>query len=268
MLKTLLKWELKAGARFIPFLYVGILFGGLLAMVGQFITRIEFDNVTVAILVAVVIGIMNMLSYGIIVVALMITIYHSVYRFYRTMASDEAYLMFTLPVTRSKHLLSHVLSSCIWGVGGIISAAAAYAISFIGSPTFIEDIKGIIELIKMVFEGKNVFIIILYVIVAVLLVVAYYLYSILIYATGITIGQGMLKNKVGGSILGCVILYFVSQFVTLVALGVLMLLIFLLADVENFILIMMFFILVFYAGASAVMYAFINNRITKKYNLE
>lgn len=120
MLRKLLKYEIKAsGRKFLP-LFGAILAFSLVFNVNlQFIKNELFTNITALVLAALFIAL------GV------ITIITIIDRFKNNLLSDEGYLMFTLPVSTEKLILSKLLNSIFWLIAAGITALLASALSFI-----------------------------------------------------------------------------------------------------------------------------------------
>ncbi|MEF9990536.1 MAG: ABC transporter permease [Romboutsia sp.] len=114
MLGKLLKYELKANVRiFIP-LYIAILSVSIINGFSLSTELFQMQNIATFILV------------GLMVALAVITIVLIVQRFNKNLLGDEGYLMFTLPVSSRKLILSKFISSLIWSVCSVIVAMLSF----------------------------------------------------------------------------------------------------------------------------------------------
>lgn len=112
MLK-LLKYEWKACARTCLPLY-----GALLLM--AIVDHILYSGGAAAVLNGIPSALATMLYFGILVAVFVVTTVILVQRFYKNLLGSEGYLMFTLPVTVSQHILSKtVIATGMTLLGGI-----------------------------------------------------------------------------------------------------------------------------------------------------
>lgn len=115
MLGKLTKYEIKATARtFLP-LYAGLL---LFALINKIFIEINLLQTKLAFLSTISV----MIYFFIIVATFIITLVVMIQRFYKNLLSDEGYLMFTLPVTPGKHIISKMIVSILWAVVSVIAA--------------------------------------------------------------------------------------------------------------------------------------------------
>lgn len=116
MLGTLLKYEFKAIGRLMLPLYAAWLIAAVL--LGLSVSGNEFGGQ--GLLFIVISGIL----YGAFaMVAVVLTCIILIQRFYKNLLGNEGYLMFTLPVSTSQHIINKTLSAAVWGTAGIIVAA-------------------------------------------------------------------------------------------------------------------------------------------------
>ena len=109
MLGKLLKYEIKAcSLKFLPIFGALIAFGLMLNV----LTHITVDSVFVVIVVMALVGLYTALG--------VITIMTILQRFSSNLLSDEGYLMFTLPVSTEKLLLSKLINSILWMILSIL----------------------------------------------------------------------------------------------------------------------------------------------------
>ena len=108
MLGKLTKYEIKATARIFLPLYAGLL---LFALINKVFIEINLLQTKMAFLSAI----SGMIYFFIIVATFIITLVVMIQRFYKNLLSDEGYLMFTIPVTPSKHIISKMIVSILCG---------------------------------------------------------------------------------------------------------------------------------------------------------
>lgn len=125
MLRKLLKYEIKASARkFLP-LYGAILFFSLIFNLNmQFIKNDTFTGISAIVLASLFIAL------GV------ITLMTIIGRFKDNLLSDEGYLMFTLPVSAEKLVLSKVLNSVFWLIASGIASVLAVVLGVVNKELF------------------------------------------------------------------------------------------------------------------------------------
>lgn len=122
MLGKLLKYEVKATARWFLPMYIGILAFAILnkivfsiGNVHAFVELIERNQV-LNVLSELFSGISVTMYVLIIAATFVLTLVITIQRFYKNLMGDEGYLMFTLPVTPTAHIWSKFLVSLMWDV--------------------------------------------------------------------------------------------------------------------------------------------------------
>ncbi len=112
MLRKLLKYELKATARtFLPLYGCLILF----AVINRVFVAIQDRTEHFSFFFGV-----SLTSYIFLIVAIFaLTVFVMIQRFYKSLLGDEGYLMFTLPTTPGKLILSKLIISIFWVVVSI-----------------------------------------------------------------------------------------------------------------------------------------------------
>lgn len=120
MLGKLMKYEVKATARwFIP-LYAALL---LFALINRLLLYTDLIAIKETINALQIARTLSMLVYIFLFVGIMaVTLVVVIQRFYKSLLGDEGYLMFTLPVQTWKHIMSKLLIAMLWGfLGAIVS---------------------------------------------------------------------------------------------------------------------------------------------------
>ncbi|WP_069999926.1 hypothetical protein [Cellulosilyticum sp. I15G10I2] len=151
MLRNLLKYEFKATARiFIP-IYIAIL---LVSIVNRLFRLVNIElafNLTVIVLVSLFIAL------GV------LTIIGIVQRFNKNLLSDEGYLMFTLPVSPTKLIVSKLITSVVWTIVSGIAALLSFTILVVDQNFILEFNRILLEiqyLLQQDFFGDRIWIII------------------------------------------------------------------------------------------------------------
>lgn len=120
MLGKLCKHEFKALSRyFLPIYIFMIILTPIFSLSIRFMdTTSENPNT-----IAIVLGTLSIVGFVVMIIALVISSYIMIIlRFYRTTATSEAYLTFTLPVTPNQILLSKWLMAVVWQIFSLIMA--------------------------------------------------------------------------------------------------------------------------------------------------
>ncbi|MGE5614514.1 MAG: ABC transporter permease [Bacillota bacterium] len=112
MLRKLMKYEIRATARwFIP-LYAALL---IFTLINRFLLTVGPFDYKISMTAWQIVGILSGIIYvslfmGIMVVSLVV----GIQRFYKSLLGDEGYLMFTLPVKTWKLVMSKLLVTMLW----------------------------------------------------------------------------------------------------------------------------------------------------------
>ena len=114
MLK-LLKYEWKACARICLPLYA-------VELLVAFINRLLYSDIGSKLLYGIPSIVMTMLYAAIMVALFVVTAVVLVQRFYKNLLGSEGYLMFTLPVSVSQHILSKAVMALVMGVLSFVAA--------------------------------------------------------------------------------------------------------------------------------------------------
>ena len=114
MLK-LLKYEWKACARICLPLYA-------VELLVAFINRLLYSDIGSKLLYGIPSIVMTMLYAAIMVALFVVTAVVLVQRFYKNLLGNEGYLMFTLPVSVSQHILSKAVMALVMGVLSFVAA--------------------------------------------------------------------------------------------------------------------------------------------------
>ncbi|MBE6541080.1 MAG: hypothetical protein E7672_01370 [Ruminococcaceae bacterium] len=170
-------------------------------------------------------GLMGMImSLTVVVAVITIMIY---VRFYRSTATDEAYLTMTLPVTADQIIISKVLSASLWlfiiSTAIVVSAASIIScLLFLSVPELMEDLPLIFTdpYIRDLFSEMSGGLIV-YLILALILALVQSFETLLQVFAAITVGSAMTKKYKGfASVLAILVANFlVSSVVSMFTIG-------------------------------------------------
>jgi len=206
MLGRLIKHELKATARyFLPLFLIAIVLTPITRFtlwIGNYPKILQF--IPTVIVFVYVASLIMVASASILLI---------IYRFYKSMVTDEGYLMHTLPVSTESHIMSKLTVSSIW----TISSWLVIFISLSGMFFTSERLSLLIDKLSYAWFYINTTIngslVVLFIIEIIFLVILGIFTSPLIYYASIAIGQVISKNKILGSIIGYFIIQVVSQII-------------------------------------------------------
>lgn len=135
MLSKLLKYEIKASARTLIPLYLGIL---VVSIVCGFLLTNSFGGHNFNGNTSFFSGMLTLLLFGLFVALGVLTIVSIIQRFNQSLLGDEGFLMFTLPISSAVLLSSKLIVAMLWTIcGGIItllSSAIIFGITIIRMP--------------------------------------------------------------------------------------------------------------------------------------
>lgn len=181
MLGKLLKYELKASARtFLP-LYLALIVVSIIAGISGKTSSV------------LAVGISGFVMGGLFISLFVATIMVIVQRFSKNLLQDEGYLMFTLPVSSKKLILSKCLSSCIYGILSFITAMIVILLVSASAGGF-ELFRGIGEAIAYVFSHMTFGYFMDAVFVIIMMLLSYLSFILIIYFV-LSIGQLPVFNK-------------------------------------------------------------------------
>lgn len=187
MLGKLLKHEFKATGRHFLLMYV---FFTLITICNKIFLEITVNNKFWE-----TFQILFMIAYVLTCAAIFVlTTILIITRFYKNMMGDEGYLMFTLPVTVSQHIISKCLTAFVWSV---LSAVIFFLsiLLLISGHGVIEFFNKAGELISQVFDYCGPQLWISVIIYAIAIPIGTF-YSILQYYMSVSIGQLFNKHRV------------------------------------------------------------------------
>lgn len=215
MLKKLIKYELKATARFFLPLYAALI---LMAALNRLTLEISARNI--ARILMNVLSSVTMTAYVLLIAGIFIlTFIVMLQRFYKNLVKEEGYLMFTLPVRIWQLILSKLAVSILWLLASTVSLFASL---FVMTYT-----HGAFAAVKNFFITVNGFIAeyigpvgLIYAEAAMILIFISVMYVMMFYGA-ISVGS-LFKNKSLGAFCGFFILYFAQQLfnILLIFLGI------------------------------------------------
>lgn len=206
MLGKLIRHELKATARyFLPLFLIAIVLTPITRFtlwIGNYPPILQFiPTVIVFIYVA-----------SLIVVA-SASILLIIYRFYRSMVTEEGYLMHTLPVSTESHIFSKLTVASIWTLSSWLVIILSICGMFFTQERFSTVTQKISYVWYQIQTTVNSSLLVLFIIEIVFLLLLGVFTAPLIYYASIAIGQVISKNKILGSIIGYFIIQIVSQII-------------------------------------------------------
>ncbi len=129
MLTKLLKYEFKATSRLFLPIFAGVFLLALINKLFYLFKDNPFFGVSYNILMTVFVALL-VFMYG-------LTVFMMIQRFYKNLLCDEGYLMNTLPVKASSHILSKMIVSVVWAFASV--AVMVLALFILSYNTFMMD---------------------------------------------------------------------------------------------------------------------------------
>ncbi|MDR0519007.1 MAG: hypothetical protein LBG82_03015 [Clostridiales Family XIII bacterium] len=205
MLKNLIKYELRSTARIFLFSYLamvaitvaGIVIRAIANTAGR--NPVEHTVLSFAVLALVIA----------VIVVCVITLIVIILRFGRNLLGDEGYLLFTLPTTTDKLILSKLISGIIWCVAGC--AVTVLCILLIGTVTGTNLDSLMNTLAAATGAGMNVGGYIAWFIAMAVISLASLILGL--YCS-MALGQHITKNRVTGSCIAFIIICIATQIIT------------------------------------------------------
>ena len=224
MLGKLMKYEFKATGKMFLLFYAGLIFMSILNMLIlpwgptgdiDFLNSTNLTGGSIEIVTSVMQSLLFIMYILAAIAVSIVTFVAIVIRFYKLLG-DEGYLMFTLPVKTSSHLVSKLLVSMVWFVSTSIVVVASIFI-VIGDINIFSSIS---EAFKEASDmGLHPWAWVAFAIVAIILSGAV---GILEFYLAIAIGPHITRSRLGGTIIGYIIVYAIVQVIGSVSVFALM----------------------------------------------
>ena len=214
MLGKLIKHEFKDTAQnFCAMYLIVLLIGVVLKVAIEIEVSFKIDNIILDI-----VSLIMVTAFVLRILAIMFgTIILILKRFYDNVVKDEGYLTFTLPVSTGKIIATKALVSYLWIIISGLAILVMGLLMFVGhTDAFIIIKKGIVETCDKISNAGLWSGVILLIIV---ILVSLYSYISVGYAC-FSVGQTWNKNKLLGAVITYVVIYFVTQIISVVAMVV------------------------------------------------
>ena len=208
MLAKLLKYEVKATARFFLPLYVALIAFSLInRLLNPFEAVASPGSPNIDLNLQVIISIISMMAYfALMVGTLVMTVIVMIQRFYKNLLGDEGYLMFTLPVKTWQHITSKLLVAMLWAVLSFLITAVSILIT--ANVQHLGDkLRELVDLVRTYLGPAGPFIIPAYI----FLIIAFY--TVMVYAA-IALGHLFDRHRLAASFGMICVLYFVYQIIS------------------------------------------------------
>ncbi|MDK2807466.1 MAG: hypothetical protein PWP24_197 [Clostridiales bacterium] len=204
MLGKLIKHEFSATARyFLPLFVIAL----VLTPITRFTVSLgEYPGIFRFIPIVIVFA--YVASLVVIVAASVLLIIH---RFYKSMVTEEGYLMHTLPVSIEGHIFSKLIVASVWSICSFLVIVISLFMMFFTPANFSEFMRALSYGWSEILQDINASHVTLLIIECIILMVIGIISSPLVFYAAIAIGQVIAKNKVLGSVIGFFIIQFVSQ---------------------------------------------------------
>ncbi|MBE5948680.1 MAG: hypothetical protein E7261_06575 [Lachnospiraceae bacterium] len=271
MLSKLLKYELKATARWFLPLYIALI---ALTLLNKLTMVIELPDLLVFNLLK---GLLIVFYVLVIIFTTVVTMILLIVRFYKNLYTDEGYLTHTLPVKPSAQLNCKILSGCIWTVSSFFMQIISLFILFAGTGLFTEVADVFTEIGEFLKEAGLMDNLIVTLIIFAITMLISLLYSLLMMYCSISLGSLFNKHKIIGAIFSYFVIYFVIQLISMILMfvGIETPILYDIAEVEDFSIEVFNFVnlmMIFSGGLSLIcstIFYFLNHFvISKKLNLE
>ncbi|WP_026478661.1 hypothetical protein [Alkaliphilus transvaalensis] len=207
MLNKLLRWEFKATARLLIPLYLTLL---LFSLINRIINPFNLIQTSNNFSLQIFISYITIVAYfSLVVGTVAMTLVIMIQRFYKSLLGDEGYLMFTLPTTTWKHIISKLLVAVVWVIGSMVTTITSIIIisgaDNIGQQ-LIELINGVKEILGVAGIFTLPFMMLLMITTAVLMIYA-----------AISLGHMFSRHKLIASFAMYGVLYLFSQILIVIS---------------------------------------------------
>ncbi|MEG2774597.1 MAG: hypothetical protein RR906_04240 [Acetivibrio sp.] len=214
MLGKLCKHEFKATARwFLPLYAIALLLTPITRITNSFGFR-QYEGFFSTRIFSFIQGIVTMAYVSSLLVIGAACFLLIIYRFYKSMVTEEGYLMHTLPVSTSSLIWSKLLVAFLWSIASILVIALSLLLMFYKPGCFspvINSFSAFFQEIKNYNIGGQS--ILLCIEVILLLIISAFTQPLIYYAA-IAIGQIISKNKIAGAIGGFFIIQIATQVIS------------------------------------------------------
>ncbi len=205
MLKKLLKYEYRATYKLYLILYL-IVIG--LAFINRLLYALDFSrNVVLSVLSGMFTVTIVLSCIGLYFATLIFILF----RFYKNLFTDEGYLMFTLPVSPLKLIISKIIVGMTWIIGSMVVIGASVAIMLFNTST-LDTLKELWNLMgynifDLLFDGE-----ILQFVIFIVNYIVGVLSTICFIYLAVAFGQVMMpRHKIAGSILSYFIITIINS---------------------------------------------------------
>ncbi|HAK57756.1 MAG TPA: hypothetical protein DCP06_02115 [Lachnospiraceae bacterium] len=220
MLGKMIKHEFKATSRlYLPLFVITLVLTPILALLLRVASDVGKNSIIGSIITGVsIFGIIIML------IALSVaSVLFVVIRFYKTIATSEAYLTFCLPVKPGNILLSKLLVGVVWEVSAVIVTFLSLIILFtIQGSSVVSDIMNAFDKVTPLITAEYGSVILFWIHICVVMLIST-VAGTLAFFLAICLGQLFNEHRVITSIVMYVAVYTVGQIVSLISMLPLML---------------------------------------------
>jgi len=213
MLSKLIKYEFKATARIFLLAYVVVI---VLAGIDAAISPLRPDGAAgLGLVFSALLGLLFWIAAAAVILLTFVII---VMRFYR-MLGDEGYLWFTLPVTPAQQILGKLIPAIVWTIASVVVVIASASLALVRLD-WIAQLSDVWRGLAAQGFHPGVWLVCGLVFILISLLV-----NVMMFYTAMSVGPNLLKaNRLGGSVLAYLIVYFALEAINLVGFGVIVVL--------------------------------------------
>lgn len=214
MLSKLLKYEIRSTSRLFLLLYPAIIFLSVINKVLTVVFRdVKFLEIPRSLM---------MFVYVFLIIAMfVITLIIMLQRFYKNLLGEEGYLMFTLPVSAFKLIMSKLIVSVMWFVASI-AVSFISVIILLPDYGFVRDIPQFMSQLSTEFQQEMGFPLAILFWELVVLSIASLIYFISVVYLSMAIGQFANKNRLAVSFGAYMGVSFGVQLIMMIGTGIIM----------------------------------------------
>jgi hypothetical protein len=199
MLKKLLKHELKEVSRYLIPLLLSLV---VITIVNKIFFSIDNETTIMKLIQGISVTLFVVINIAILAATFIVIII----RFYKNLLGDEGYLMFTLPVKVSTHIISKTIIATFWSI--IATIVVTMSIAFV-----LGNYNDFTEIINNFIKTDDKIFIILFLIEFIIAIVISYVISILQIYASISLGQLFQKHKIIASFASYIGIYTILQII-------------------------------------------------------